>query len=203
LIFSSVLTFAVVTHENTVLDFSWQHWTLITFFCCLTCTFAFTPPTLLALIFGYFIGWNAVLPVFLMNMVAIFLVNIITKRIDGNKFKMYLANNKQISNILENIRKEELKVIFFSKLSPVLPFALTNFVFALSGAKLKNILVGGFFGMIPRTLLAVWTGSQAKEIRKLLENPNEGNLQKILIIILLVVSVGGIIYSILPKKTEV
>jgi hypothetical protein len=57
--------------------------------------------------------------------------------------------------------------------------------------------------MIPRTLLAVWTGSQAKEIRKLLENPNEGSLQKILIIILLVVSVGGIIYSILQKKTEV
>ena len=136
-------------------------------------------------------------------MVAIFLVNIITKRIDGDKFKRYLAGNKQMSNILGNIRKEELKFIFFTKLSPVLPFALTNFVFALSGAKLKNILLGGFLGMIPRTLLAVWTGSQAKEIRKLLENPNEGSLQKILIIILLVVSVGGIIYSILPKKIEV
>ena len=143
------------------------------------------------------------MPVFLMNMVAIFLVNIITKRIDGDKFKRYLTGNKQINNILENIRKEELKFIFFTKLSPVLPFALTNFVFALSGAKLKNILLGGFFGMIPRTLLAVWTGSQAKEIRKLLENPNEGSLQKILIIVLLVVSVGGIIYYILPKKTEV
>ncbi len=194
---------AVITHESKVSAFTWQDWTLITFICCLTCTFAFTPPTLLALIFGYFIGWHAVLPVFLMNMVAIFLVNSITKRIDGDKFRGYLSDNKNVNNILENIRKEELKFIFFTKLSPILPFALTNFVFALSGAKLKNILIGGFFGMIPRTLLAVWTGSQAKEIRKLLENPNEGNIQKILIIVLIIVSVGGVMYYLLPKKAEV
>lgn len=202
LIFSSALTVAVITHENTISAFNWQDWTLITFICCLTCTFAFTPPTLLALIFGYFIAWNAVLPVFLMNMVAIFLVNIITKRIDGDKFRDYLSNNKNVSSILENIRKEELKFIFFTKLSPVLPFALTNFVFALSGAKLKNILLGGFLGMIPRTLLAVWTGSQAKEIRRLLENPNEGNLQKILVILLLVISMGGILYYVLPRRVK-
>lgn len=137
-----------------------------------------------------------------MNMVAIFLVNIITKRIDGDKFRDYLSNNKNVSSILENIRKEELKFIFFTKLSPVLPFALTNFVFALSGAKLKNILLGGFLGMIPRTLLAVWTGSQAKEIRRLLENPNEGNLQKILVILLLVISMGGILYYVLPRRVK-
>lgn len=202
LIFSSALTVLVITHESIVSTFDWQDWALITFICCITCTFAFTPPTLLALIFGYFIGWNAILPVFLINMVAILLVNVITKRIDGDKFRDYLSNNKNVSGILENIRKEELKFIFFTKLSPVLPFALTNFVFALSGAKLKNILLGGFFGMIPRTLLAVWTGSQAKEIRRLLENPNEGNLQKILIILLLVVSVGGILYYVLPRRVK-
>ncbi len=135
-------------------------------------------------------------------MVAIFLVNSITKRIDGDKFRNYLSDNKNVSTILNNIRKEELKFIFFTKLSPVLPFALTNFVFALSGAKLKNILLGGFLGMIPRTLLAVWTGSQAKEIRKLLENPNEGNLQKILIILLLIISVGGVLYYVSPRKIK-
>ena len=104
--------------------------------------------------------------------------------------------------ILENIKEQELKIIFFAKLSPVLPFALTNFVFALSGAKLRNILLGGFLGMIPRTVLAVWTGQQANEIRKLLENPNEGNVQKILLIVLLVVSVVGIFYFLQPRKKK-
>lgn len=122
--------------------------------------------------------------------------------LDGERFKSYLSDNKKVSGILENIRREELKVIFFTKLSPVLPFALTNFVFALSGAKLRNILLGGFLGMIPRTALAVWTGSQAKEIKRLLENPNEGNLQKILIILLIIFSVAGLLYFVLPKNKK-
>ncbi len=122
--------------------------------------------------------------------------------LDGERFKSYLSDNKKVSAILENIRREELKVIFFTKLSPVLPFALTNFVFALSGAKLRNILLGGFLGMIPRTALAVWTGSQAKEIKRLLENPNEGNLQKVLIILLIIFSVAGLLYFVLPKKKK-
>lgn len=200
LLFSSALTVAIIAHEKEVLLFGWQEWVLITLVCCLTSTFAFTPPTLLALIFGYFIGWYAVLPVFLLNMVAIFLVNFITKRLDEDKFKDYLSDNKKISSILENIHKEELRFIFFTKLSPILPFALTNFVFALSGAKQRNILLGGFLGMIPRTILAVWTGSQAKEIRRLLENPNEGNLEKILVILLIILSVGGILYYVLPRN---
>lgn len=200
LLFSSALTVAIIAHEKEVSQFHFQEWLLITLVCCLTSTFAFTPPTLLALIFGYFIGWYAVLPVFLMNMVAIFLVNFITKRLDEDKFKTYLSDNKKISSILENIHKEELRFIFFTKLSPILPFALTNFVFALSGAKIRNILIGGFFGMIPRTLLAVWTGSQAKEIKRLLENPNEGNLEKILVILLIILSVGGILYYVLPRN---
>jgi uncharacterized membrane protein YdjX (TVP38/TMEM64 family) len=202
LLFSSALTVSVITHESIVASFDWQDWTIVTLICCITSTFAFTPPTLLALIFGYFIGWYAILPVFLLNMVAILLVNVITKRFNQDDLLNYFADNKKVMSILENIRKQELKFIFFTKISPILPFALTNFVFALSGAKLRNILLGGFLGMIPRTLLAVWTGLQAKEIKRLLENPNEGNLQKILIIVLIVLSVGGILYLVLPKKEK-
>ncbi|GAB3504000.1 hypothetical protein GCM10027442_05540 [Emticicia fontis] len=135
-------------------------------------------------------------------MAAIFLVNMVTRWLDKDRFKTYLSENRRVNEILTNIKEQELKIIFFAKLSPVLPFALTNFVFALSGAKLKNILLGGFLGMIPRTVLAIWTGYQAKEIRRLLENPNEGNLQKILLIVLLVASVGGILYFLQPRRKK-
>lgn len=155
---------------------------------------ALTPPTFLALIFGYFLGWSAILPVFILNMVAIYLVNMLTRLMNRERFIEYLSENKKVKAILDSIRNDEFKIIFFTKLSPVLPFALMNLVFSLSGAKLKNILWGGFLGMIPRTLLAIWTASQAKEIRKLLENPNEGSTEKIVIIILVVASIAGIVY---------
>jgi uncharacterized membrane protein YdjX (TVP38/TMEM64 family) len=202
LICTSVITLWVITHEVEISGYDASTWVLITILCCITSTIAFTPPTFLALVFGYFLGWQAVLPLLSLNMVAIFLVNMITRWLDKDRFKTYLSENKKVKAILDNIKEQELKIIFFAKLSPVLPFALTNFVFALSGAKLRNILLGGFLGMIPRTVLAVWTGHQAKEIRKLLENPNEGNLQKILLIVLLIASIGGIFYFLQPRKKK-
>lgn len=202
IIFTSVITLWVIAHEVEISGFDATVWALITILCCITSTIAFTPPTFLALVFGYFLGWQAIIPLLVLNMTAIFLVNMITRRLDKDRFRTYLSENAKIREILENIKEQELKIIFFAKLSPVLPFALTNFVFALSGAKLRNILLGGFLGMIPRTVLAVWTGHQAKEIRKLLENPNEGNLQKILLIVLLVASVAGIFYFLQPRKKK-
>lgn len=202
LIFTSIITIWVIAHETEIGGYNEQIWTIITIICCITSAVAITPPTYLALVFGYFLGWHAILPVFVLNMAAIFLVNMVTRWLDKDRFKTYLSENRRVKEILDNIKEQELKIIFFAKLSPVLPFALTNFVFALSGAKLKNILLGGFLGMIPRTVLAVWTGYQAKEIRKLLENPNEGNLQKIFLIVLLIASIAGILYFLQPRKKK-
>lgn len=103
-----------------------------------------------------------------------------------------------MKGILEKIKDNELKIIFFTKLSPLFPFAVTNLIFAVSGAKFKNILTGGFLGMIPRTLLAVYVGSQAKELQQLVENPNEGSLSKIIISLLILVSALGM-YLVLKK----
>ncbi len=193
LLFSSYITYLAVTHESTLRSFTPVDWALITLLCCLTSTIALTPPTLLALVFGYFLGWQAILPLFVLNMVAILLVNLLVRWVDKNQLLGYLEQNPKVQSVLERVRRQELKFIFFTKLSPVLPFAVTNLVFALSGAKLKNILIGGFLGMVPRTVLAVITGSQAREIRTLLEHPNQAGWVQISIIVLLLASFAGVI----------
>ena len=198
LLFSSALTYLTISNEQVVAQFNGWEWLLLTIACCLTSTFALTPPTFLALIFGYFLGWNALLPLFALNMVCILLVNRLINWIDQDRFVRFVEENPKAKNVLERIREQELKVIFYTKLSPVLPFAVTNLVFALSGAKLKNILLGGFLGMIPRTLVAVWTAQQAKEIRTLVENPNAGNWTQISVGVLLLASVVGL-YAVLNK----
>lgn len=193
LLFTSYFIYYTVTHEATLAHFSAWQWALLTVICCLTSTIAVTLPTLLALVFGYFLGWQALVPLFALNMGAIFLVNLLARWIGTNTLLQYAQQNAKARNILEQIHRHELRFIFFAKLSPVLPFSLTNLVLALSGAQLKNILLGGFLGMVPRTILAVLTGSQAREIRTLLEHPNQANWVQITIIILLVASVAGLL----------
>ena len=193
LLMSSWITYYAVGHEAQIAAFTTTDWAIATVVCSLGCAFALMLPTPLALIFGYFIGWRAVGPLFIINMAAILLVNVVVRQLDQDRVRRLIEENPKAGQILSRIREQELKFIFFAKLSPALPFSLTNMVFSLSGASLRNILLGGFMGMVPRTLLAIWTGAEAHHIRTLLDNPNEGAGTQIAVIVLLVVSVGGLI----------
>ena len=88
--------------------------------------------------------------------------------------------------------------LYFSKFIDT-PFALTNLVFSLMGIRFKNVILGGFLGMIPRTVLAVWVGKEAQQISRLIQNPNESLTSRIVIIVLVILSVGGLL-RILVKK---
>ena len=192
LLTSSFITYQVLMNEPLLAQFTAGQWTVITLVCVLTSALALTPPTFLALVFGYFLGWNALLPLFTLNMAAILLVNIVVRWLDQDRLRHYLEQNPKVRQVLARIEEQELRFIFFTKLSPVLPFAVTNLVFALSGARLRNVMLGGFLGMVPRTALAVWAGSQTRELRVLLNQPNAGNWTQWAVIALVVVSVAGL-----------
>lgn len=197
--FGSVLVVQLIAYEQALSMLSMPYWWLLTIAFTLTSMLACTQPTLLALIYGYFLGWGSLPYLFFLNMAAIYLVNVLANRWEGHRFQNYVQQNPKAARLLANIRSDELKVIFFAKLSPVLPFALTNFIFAISGARLRNILLGGVMGMIPRTILAVWVGMQGHNLRTLLENNQSNSFQKIVLIALFVVSTLGLIRLIRSK----
>jgi uncharacterized membrane protein YdjX (TVP38/TMEM64 family) len=189
---TSLLSYYLLKYESTISTFGLLEWLVLTLFLTLGATIALCPPTFLAIVFGYFMGFKAIPYLLIINFGAIFLIYVFYKILDFKWIEGYFEKNEKIKNLLKNIKADELKIIFFAKLSPILPFALTNLTFAVSGAKLRNILIGGFGGMLPRTILAVYTGSQAKQIRTLIQNPNEGFFSKILVLLLIIVSVWGI-----------
>ena len=191
IVFTSVLTYYAIVYEPAIRGLSSWQWAAITLTCAITSA-GLTPPTMLALIFGYFLGWWAILPVFVINFGGILFINLLVRWLDHDRFLRFLRRNPKAQSVLDRILNKELEVIFFAKLSPILPFGLTNLLFALSGARLRNILLGGFLGMTPRSILAVWSGREAKEIRTLLENPNQSAGTQIVIIGLIVVSIIGL-----------
>lgn len=199
LLTSSFITYRVLVNESVMAQLTSSQWAIITFVCVLTSAFSLTPPTFLALVFGYFLGWNALLPLFALNMAAILFVNVGVHWLDKDRLRHHLEQNPKVRQVLARIQEQEFRFIFFAKLSPVLPFAVTNLAFALSGARLRNVLLGGFLGMVPRTALAVWAGSQARELRTLLNQPNSTSWTQWAIAALLVVSVVGL-WQILKKS---
>jgi len=191
IVFTSVLSYYAIVYETTIAGLTAGQWVLVTLICTITSA-ALTPPTMLALLFGYFLGWVAMLPILVINLGGILFINGLVRWIDRDRFVRYLRQNPKSQSVLDRILNRELEVIFFTKLSPILPFGLTNLLFALSGASLWNILLGGFLGMLPRTLLAVWSGREAREIRALLNDPNQSRWGEIVIIGLIVISIIGL-----------
>jgi len=55
-------------------------------------------------------------------------------------------------------------IIFLLRLSPAMPFALTNFLMASARVPLKSFVLGTFFGMLPRSSAVVFVGSGLSEL---------------------------------------
>ena len=201
LLTTSILTAWAINHEKVLRAWPLEWWIGITIILTITSAAALTPPTFLALVYGYFLGWASLPMLFAMNLGAIAIIYISAHFLHATSIRGYLVQvYPQVGSLLSRFHKNELKLIFFAKLSPVLPFAITNLFFAMAGARFKQVLAGGTLGMIPRTVLAVWAGKEAQDIRYLLEHPNEGLATKVILIFLIIVSTVGIGYFFKEKN---
>lgn len=201
LLWSSAITLYLLQNQQLVAGLSKPEWLWVSLILTLLSAMAITPPTFLAVVMGYFIGWSAFLYLVLINLGAIALIYGMYLVFHFSWAQQKFQENKKISRLLDEIKKNELKMIFFTKLSPIFPFAVTNLIFAVSGASFRNILIGGFAGMIPRTLLAIYVGMGAVELKKVVENPNQDSLSKIIIGLLIVISALGI-FSVIKKAIK-
>ena len=196
LLVSSSISYWVVVHEPDIQLFTFQNWAVVYLCACFTMAFALTPTTFVALLSGYFLGWISFFPLAISYWIASFIGFSIANKIDDGRLSTYIQQKPEVQALLQNLQTNELKIIFLARLSPVLPFALTNVLFSVMHTRLRNFLSAGFLGMVPRTLLSIWIGTQAQEIRKLIEHPHQDNLAQWLIIGLILVSVVGLFWVI-------
>lgn len=194
LLSSSYLTYLLYQHQDSLGTLGMGQWVLFSFMLAVLCGIALIPPTFLAIVMGYFLGWPALPLLILINMLAIVLIYGLSRWLNLTWMENWLRNDPKRSAVLDRIRQEELKIIFFTKLSPLFPFAVTNLIFAASGAAFRNIVLGGFLGMIPRTILAVYAGTQARGLQELMENPEGSSLSRWLISGLVLASLAGLFF---------
>jgi uncharacterized membrane protein YdjX (TVP38/TMEM64 family) len=166
-------------------------WTLIWAF---ACAFALLNPTFLAGVYGYILGFKGFWVIIAINLLAILGVYGAYRLFKFKYFDDLIKKNPRALQLVESLKTDELKVVFFTKLSPVLPFTLTNLTFAVARVNVFNMLIGGFLGMIPRTFLAIYAGSQAKNIYDLANQNSDSLFGKIILIVLFFISLAGLFY---------
>ena len=156
--------------------------------------FALLPTTLTSLAVGFFWGWQGFLSLIFGYILANILGYLIGKKINADFLPVLYHQNPKLEQEIEERIQKPGSLIFFVRISPVIPFAISNFVFASMNIPLRKVLIFGVPGMLPRTLIAFATGMIANSFLGAKEAINDPR-QVIFLVFLLILSFGGIYWS--------
>lgn len=156
----------------------------------------FFPTTFFALFCGYIWGIKAILPIYLTYLFASLLGFGLARLLKGGAILQFLQSKPAINAVLGNVQKNSIYWVFLVRLSPIFPFAITNTLLAYVKVNLKSFIIGGSLGMMPRSIFALWVGSQAATWELLIQNPDKINSQNIVSLLFLIVSGLGMFYLI-------
>jgi uncharacterized membrane protein YdjX (TVP38/TMEM64 family) len=133
------------------------------------CGLGLLATNILGIISGYAFGFELGILVMMTGIVcAATVAYFINSKIVGDKLPHVFENHPKAQAVYQALIGQSLwrttLVIFLLRLSPAMPFALTNFLMSSARVPLKSFVPGTFFGMLPRSSAVVLVGSQLSEL---------------------------------------
>ncbi|WP_257253076.1 MULTISPECIES: VTT domain-containing protein [unclassified Endozoicomonas] len=184
----------LIRYQTDLSDLSIGQWFPFFLLSAATMALALTPSTFVAMLAGFFLGWDAILymlPAYLLASAMGYWVGVL---LDGGHLMQSIQNNPRVKKTLETLNASGWSLMFLIRLSPVLPFALMNLLMPALNISFSVFLLGGFFGMLPRTLFSIWLGIKAHDIISLMNGELSVPESSWLVMLLIVVSVGGLLF---------
>src|SRR5690554_7440313 len=175
-------------------QFEFLTWSFVTYYTIassLLMGLALLPTTFLAVLSGFVFAWISLPFLILGYTLATIIGYQIGKKLDKGSLDFLLENYPKAAQMIVDKRNKISQLIFFVRLSPVIPFALSNLLFALLKIGLPKVVWMGLWGMLPRTLMAFTTGFLGVSLLETLQERNNAE-QFFIFIALLLISGWGI-----------
>ena len=87
---------------------------------------------------------------------------LVARFIARDKVEAIAKGNEKFRNIDNAIGKQGAKLVFLLRLSPVIPFNLSNYLYGLTGVKFWPYVLASWIGMMPGTFLYVYIGTAGR-----------------------------------------
>jgi len=87
-----------------------------------------------------------------------------------------IATNKTFAALDAATRHEGFVIVFLARLSPAFPFNVLNYGLALTAVRLRDYVLASWLGMLPGTVLYVYLGAAAGDLRQLLSGDVDSGL---------------------------
>jgi uncharacterized membrane protein YdjX (TVP38/TMEM64 family) len=87
----------------------------------------------------------------------------LTRTFLRDKVGQWAKSNPKFAILDYAIGHEGFKMVLLSRLSPVFPFTLLNYLLGLTRVRVKSYILANLIGMLPGTFLYVYLGATARE----------------------------------------
>jgi uncharacterized membrane protein YdjX (TVP38/TMEM64 family) len=127
-------------------------------------TILFIPGSVLTLGGGVIFGlWWGSIYVFVASTLGATFAFLIGRYLSRDRVVKYMEAHPKFKALDRAVSKEGLKIVFLTRLCPLFPFNLLNYALGVTQVSLKDYILGSF-GMIPGTILYVYSGSLVGDI---------------------------------------
>jgi len=121
------------------------------------------PGSVLTIGAGFVFGlWKGFLAVSAGSPLGAALAFVIARFIARERVAVIAQRNEKFRAIDSAIGKQGVKLIFLLRLSPVIPFNLSNYFYGLTAVKFWPYVLASWIGMMPGTFLYVYIGAAGK-----------------------------------------
>ncbi len=126
-------------------------------------TVLLAPGAILTIGAGFAFGlWKGFLAVSGGATIGAALAFLVARFIARDKIEAIAQRNDKFRKIDNAIGKQGAKLIFLLRLSPVIPFNLSNYFYGLTGVRFWPYVLVSWIGMMPGTFLYVYIGTASK-----------------------------------------
>jgi uncharacterized membrane protein YdjX (TVP38/TMEM64 family) len=126
-------------------------------------TVLMAPGSILTIGAGFAFGlWKGFVAVSAGATLGASLAFLVARFIAREKIEAIAQRNEKFRNIDSAIGKRGTKLIFLLRLSPVIPFNLSNYFYGLTAVRFWPYVLASWIGMIPGTFLYVYIGTAGK-----------------------------------------
>lgn len=126
-------------------------------------TVLLAPGSILTIGAGFAFGlWKGFLAVSAGATLGASLSFLVARFIARHKVEAIAKRNEKFRNVDNAIGKQGAKLVFLLRLSPVIPFNLSNYFYGLTGVKFWPYVLASWIGMMPGTFLYVYIGTAGK-----------------------------------------
>src|SRR5436190_7866856 len=126
-------------------------------------TVLLAPGAILTISAGLVFGlWKGFLAVSAGSTLGAALAFLVARFIARDKVEKIARRNEKFRRIDNAIGKEGAMLIFLLRLSPVIPFNVSNYFYGLTGVRFWPYVLASWIGMMPGTFLYVYIGAAGK-----------------------------------------